>query len=416
MNILQISIYDIGGGAERVAWDLHNTYLKLGHNSCLVVGWKRSDSPTVIGLAKERYSLNWFVNGILRRLEKYSGIQAWSYRGFLRWWRKNKQNWDIVHFHNLHSSYFNIGILPEITRTHPIVQTLHDCWTFTGHCAHPFLCERWEYGCGKCPDLSYYPSISSDRTRFNWKRKKRIYEKAMPVLVCPSLWLKKMVEESFLKNMCCEVIYNGIDLTKFSSVFDKKSIREQIGLPKDKIILLFVANGGLHNSHFKDPESLLEAFQILIKKDFNNKIVLLSIGGKKRELPKEIDPYIIQLPYTQERLEQIYQAGDIFVYPTKADNCPISLIEAMACGLPVVTTDIGGCRELVVDSETGIIVSPNNPIEIVEAVKRIINEGAQRYGMKGRERAENIFGSQRMAEQYLNLYKELIREKRSTYD
>lgn len=410
MNILQVSIYDIGGGAEKIAWDLHNSYLNLGYNSTLVVGWKKTTANTVINLSKERYSVNWFINGIIRKFERYSGIQALGYYNFSEWWKKHKFHFDIVHLHNVHSSYFDIGILPKIAETHPLVQTIHDCWTFTGHCAYPFSCLKWKSGCGNCLDMASYPGISTDSTRFNWERRKRIYNKSKPVIVSPSQWLINLVSESHLKHLQIKLIHNGIDITRFNKG-NKHALRTELGLPVNKAILLFVANGGLRNSsHQKDPATLLKCIEILAKETDCRDFMLLSIGGQAQELPIELRKYVMQLPYTTYGLENYYQIADVLVYPTKADNCPLVLIEAMASGLPIVSTDIGGCREMLCEYSKGYIVQPKDPRSMAAAIKTSVM--SNNYDtIENHCQLADKFTATHMTKQYINLYKEIINRK-----
>jgi len=75
------------------------------------------------------------------------------------------------------------------------------------------------------------------------------------------------------------------------------------------------------------------------------------------------------------------------------DNLPTAIMEAMACALPVVSTDVGGVGEMVRDGETGLLVSQNDPIATAEALNRLITnpELAQSFGRKGRERAKEVF-------------------------
>jgi len=412
MDILQVSIADINGGAEKVAWDLHCYYLAQGNNAHLFVGWKRSCDDNVTCILGSKGSIRWLINRGLAKIEKYTGIQAWGYRGFLKWWRSNKKYYDVVHFHNLHSSYFDIGVLDEVCRTHPIIQTLHDCWTFTGHCAHPFDCKRWQVGCGSCPDLLSYPGIYLDKTKLNWQRRKKIYERVKPVLVCPSLWIKNMVEKSFLKEIRCEIIPNGIDFHPLLQI-SKDAIRTSLQLPTDKFILLFVANGGLRTTHYKDPQMLLNVLEILLRDPYlQDKVLLVSVGGEQVPIPECLSRYVKQFPYEKSKLELFYQSADIFVYPTKADTCPLVLLEAMMAGLPVVTTDVGGCGELVINNETGFVVTPGSSVAMAEAVKKLITIGPEKYGLAGAERARAKFTLQKMGEQYLDLYRDLIESKR----
>ncbi|MCZ7574929.1 MAG: glycosyltransferase [Ardenticatenaceae bacterium] len=409
MKILQVSFADVNGGAEQVAWDLHQAYLQMGHQSLLVVGRKRSQGQdNVVGLVPERFSHAWFPYQLIVELERRSGIQAMGYWMFKQWWGNSHKRWDIVHFHNVHSSYFDLGVLPEIARTIPIVQTLHDCWQFTGHCASPKECQRWRAGCGDCPNLSAYPAIQADRTRFNWHRKQRIYLRAKPVLVTPSEWLRSLVQQSLLKHLRCELIHNGVDIQRFRQS-DRRGVQQKLGLPVEKKVLLYVANGGLKVALNRDPELALNSLRRLVVDSGRSDVILVAVGGQAG-LPQDLAPHVIQRDFLRDGVESYYQAADVYLHPTRADNFSLAILEAMACGLPVVTTDVGGCGEQVLDGQTGYVVSMGDVEAFAKATARLLDGESETMGKKAAERAKAEFSLSKMAVNYLALYQELIAE------
>lgn len=406
MKILQVSISDIGGGGERVAWDLHHEYLERGHDALLVVGEKFSDHNTVVGLNPKSGSISLILHKFVRRFEYLSGIQALGYWRFRQWWKNNNQQWDIVHLHNLHANYFDLSMLSEISKTTLIIHTLHDCWQFTGHCAHPFNCERWQIGCGHCPDLSTYPAVKRDQTRFNWKRKRKFYNIAKPILVVPSRWLQVKVESSFLIKLTSELIYNGIDTKKFHPG-NRLTMRSHLDLPLERNILLYVAHKGLNAKQFKDPEMLLEAIRILVYKKSRHNILLLVVGGIA-PLPVDLSYNVMQREDTRQNIEMYYQAADLFLHPSKADNCPLVIIEAMACGLPVISTDVGGVKEIIMDGISGSIVPSGNPDAFADAIDENLRTKNLCLSEASLEHIRSEFSLNLMADKYLALYKKIV--------
>lgn len=412
MRILQVSISDINGGAEKLALTLHNEYLKRGFSSTLLVGWKRSESDGVIGLDKPKYSFNWAVNAVNRKLERVTGIQAMGFPNFATWWTKNKANYDIVHLHNVHSGYFDISIMPTIADTHPIVQTLHDCWPFTGHCAHPFDCENWRKGCGKCPCLDTYPKVDRDFTRFNLARRVKSYELAKPMLTCPSKWMMRMLEASCLNRLPHTYISNGVE----SPVLPyrvKSELRKELKLPLDSKIALFVANTGLRHVEFKDPKLLYKILRILLKRNPAKTILLLSVGGVAQEVPEDLRTHIMQRPYQTGGMDIYYQAADVLLYPTKADNCPLVILESMANGLPVVSSDVGGSSELLGSGKAGYAISPGDPSAFADAVQGIISLNDSGFALSCRAHFDARFTLSKMVDGYIDMYKALKAAKRN---
>ncbi len=130
---------------------------------------------------------------------------------------------DLIHLHNIHGYYINYEILFHYIENEkiPIVWTLHDCWPFTGHCAHFDLikCEKWRKQCFECPQKNEYPkSVLFDNSKNNYILKKHSFNSVdKMVFVSPSYWLKNLFDQSFLNKYDCKVIHNGIDLDLFNS-------------------------------------------------------------------------------------------------------------------------------------------------------------------------------------------------------
>ena len=112
---------------------------------------------------------------------------------------------DIVHLHNIHGYFLNYALLFDFLKDAgiPIVWTLHDCWTFTGHCAHFIFigCDKWKVGCKHCPQkLSYPTSWLCDRSHRNYKIKKMVYTSIPNLILVPvSDWLAGLLRFSFMK-------------------------------------------------------------------------------------------------------------------------------------------------------------------------------------------------------------------------
>ena len=310
---------------------------------------------------------------------------------------------NIIHLHNIHGGYFQTNLLPKLAKIAPVVWTFHDMFPITGHCAHSFECEKWKTGCGNCKRLDIYPPIKKDRTKFLWKYKNKIFNSADFTIVTPSLWLKKCVEESFLKNKDTRLIYNGIDLRTFKKT-DKSEARKELGLLQDKKIVLFSADGGVKNP-FKGGEFVFEAFEKLKNR---SDVLFLNIGGKNEETSDNwLDFGYVSKPETMAKL---YSAADVYLFPTLADNCPLTAIESLTCGLPVVTFETGGVPEIVENNKTGFVVEYKNGEMLVNALEKLLDNNDLRDKMSEEAvLASKKFSSERMALKYLKLYEELLK-------
>lgn len=401
MRILQISCSDTGGGAERIAIDLHREYLRQGYESTLLVCSKYRSIPGVSGLGNGNY-LPWTItNLLLKKIAYYTGIQTGFKYLFDKWFKQNQIAWDVIHCHNLHGGYFPIEYLRILSKLSPVIITLHDEWLYTGHCACTLGCERWLERCGHCPRLKTYPPVVFDNTAAILAKRVILLKELNPTLVSPSKWLAERVKSSKL-NMSCKIIPNGIDLNKFISI-PKTIARSNLGFPQDQKLLLFVASGGLLNT-FKDGTTVLEALRI-VESHFNQGKVKLIVVGGDGGIPSDLQNSIIKAgKINQEEMNQYYSAADILAYSTKADNFPLVPIEAMACGTPIIVSDIGGCSEIVENGKTGYVVEPDNSKLLAARIVTVLKEDHTEMRQAGIKWAKSNFSLSKMTQNYLDLY------------
>ena len=260
---------------------------------------------------------------------------------FIKW--VEEYDPDVIHLHNIHGYYINIEVLFNYLAkaNKPVVWTLHDCWLFTGHCAHYSFqkCDRWKNGCFQCPQKKCYPSsLCLDSSKKNWERKKSLFTSVKNlVLVVPSKWLANQVEQSFLGMYPIKIIPNGIDLGVFKPT--SSDFRERNNLENKKVILGVASAWG--------PRKGLNDFVELSKGlDDNYKIILVGLTEQqKNELPKNI--LGITRTNNVKELAEIYTAADVLFNPTYEDTYPTVNLEAQACGTPVVSYRTGGSVESI---------------------------------------------------------------------
>jgi glycosyltransferase involved in cell wall biosynthesis len=259
-------------------------------------------------------------------------------------------NPNIIHLHNIHGYYLNYAILFEYLNelNIPIVWTLHDCWSITGHCTYfSFVgCNKWKSECYSCPQKKSYPtSWFIDRSKENFRLKKKHFTSLSNMTIVPvSNWLSDLIKESYLHKYPIRTIHNGIDLSVFKPS-DSEKFKSMYNI-QNKFILLGVANKWELRKGLKD---FVELSNLL---DSDYKIVLVGLSRKQIEqLPDNI--LGIERTESVEGLAEIYSAGDVFLNPTYEDNFPTTNLEALACGTPVITYETGGSPEAI-DESTGI--------------------------------------------------------------
>jgi glycosyltransferase involved in cell wall biosynthesis len=310
---------------------------------------------------------------------------------------------DLIHLHNIHGYYLNIELLFRYIKEKkiPVVWTLHDCWAFTGHCAHFDLidCDKWKTGCHKCPQLHTYPqSLFVDHSKESYWKKKEFFENVENMtLVTPSKWLKDLVGESFLKHYETAVINNGVDNRIFSPRDSRKS---DFGIEEGKFVILGVA------SKFSSSKGFEYFLKIAERLDGNSTILLIGLNRKQLKI---IPKNIIGVERTEniERLVEAYSIADVFVNPTLQDTLPTTNLESLSCGTPVVTFRTGGSPETI-DDKTGIVVEKGSTLELMRAINTIRRSGKRSFEEVCRRRSIDFFNSEDRFVEYLGLYERVL--------
>lgn len=366
-KILLINVTCGQGSTGRIVTGIYDELTKRGHTCMAAYG--RGSAPSGYNAYRIGSELDVRIHGVLSRVTDRHGF--YSTAATKRFIEKIKEfGPDIVHMHNIHGYYLNVKLLFEFLAASKIqvIWTLHDCWSFTGHCTHfEYLgCDKWKSheGCSKCPQLKEYPkSILMDGSVKNHAIKRRLFTAIdNMLLVTPSEWLKGKVEESYMGKYPVTVVPTGINLNVFKPTASK--LRERYGL-SDRFVILGAANP------WRERKGLYEFIKLSKELDDKYRIVMLGLKPEQKKLlPKEI----IALGRTDsiEEMAQWYSAADAYVNLTFEDTFPTTNIEALACGTPVVTYRVGGSPESLTD-ECGFGVEKGSIEEVIDALNTIKN-------------------------------------------
>lgn len=328
------------GSTGRIAREICRELMEQGQECTLAFGrWEEhcEGIPTVrIGS-----DLSCRIHGLQSRLLDNQGFGSRAAtRKFLSWVKAYDP--DVIWLHNLHGYYINLEELFLYLRSSgkKILWTLHDCWSFTGHCAYFDLvgCGKWKTGCHHCPQKGAYPkSILLDGSRRNYQRKKALFT-GIPnlTLIVPSQWLCRRVKESFLREYPVEVRYNEVNREVFRPV--SGDFRKKYGL-EGKKILLGVASVWEERKGLKDFIALSE----LLEDPYQ--IVLIGLSRDQiRTLPRKI----LGLPRTNtvQELVEAYSAADVFLNPSLEETFGMTTLEATCCGTPAIVYRDTACEEI----------------------------------------------------------------------
>ncbi len=404
MRVLQINTADTRGGAAKVAYSIKQGLEKKGHTVSMFVGQKYSSDPNIHLLNNKKSFLGrvrtklayWLANDI----DVFSSDHIFKTEEF--------KKADIVHCHNLHSNYFNLGTLEKMSSLKPVIWTLHDMWPITAHCAHSFAGKIKDTGFFACPSLDIYPPIAWHNEKYLEKTKARIYKNSNFHIATPSKWLADKVKQSVLKDKPLSVIYNGIDTNVFKPLrSDLYKLRSDLGLPQNKKIILIVAKRGQSNpwKGGNYAQKIIETFRD------HSQTFFVNLGGDINQTSNKVKT--VSYINDSEMLAKYYSAADILLYPSIADNCPLVVLEAMACGLPIVSFRTGGIPELVEHKVNGYIADYKNADDLKTGIEYLLNlppQEIEKMRQHSINKIKSSFTLDLMTDKYIQSY-ELVLSK-----
>lgn len=364
LRYVQINSF-YAGSTGAIMRNLHNGLAERSVDSYMF--WGRSRET--INDHEQRFAtkMGCLLHGAMARLTDRAGF--YSKRDTVSLLKKlDAINPDVVHLHNLHGYYINIEMLFAWLAQHrcQVKWTLHDCWSFTGHCAYftRVKCNQWKAHCADaeaCPQLRAYPkTILLSNCSKNYSDKQRIFTSVPPermTFITPSLWLRGLVKNSFFADYDTEVRCNTIDKTVFK--YTQSSFRKQHGID-DRIMILGVASEWTERKGLED--------FIRLSKELDSRFFVIVVVGVTSRQAKLLPDNILVIDRTEsaEELAKIYSAANVFFNPSTEDNYPTVNLEAEACGAPVITYDAGGCGETISLSESRAVAGYEDAVSSIK--------------------------------------------------
>lgn len=402
MNILHINTNDLKGGAAKVMMRLLEAQNKMSHHSRALVGRKESINKHVYPFDIE-----------IKEESEYEGCIDYNVFGAFNLYKNPLiQDVDVVHLHNLHGYYFHPFALSMLSHIKPVVWTLHDMQSVTGHCAHSYNCNKWLNGCGNCPYLNEYPAINKDRTSLNWLEKKEIYRQSKLFITPVSKWTGDIVSRSILNNHPMEVILNGVDVNIYRPL-DKKTSRDKYGIPHNCIIIGTVANGGATDLDKKGGKYIKIVLERLVDAGYN--ILAINVGGSKEGYQEE---YLLNTGHiaTEQEMAEIFNTFDLFLFPSLAETFGLVIAEAMACGIPTVSFDSGGIPEVIKHEETGFIAPQKNVNQLYAYTEMLVKDEdlREKFSKASRSYCVAHFDHRVVTERYLDVYEKAVQNFRDS--
>jgi glycosyltransferase involved in cell wall biosynthesis len=414
MKIIHVSSHDDGGGAARSAYRLHLGLRLLNQDSFMLVAERRSEDPYVTEVARGRGLSSRLRRLVHRHILQRSAARYASSRpregGFFSDDRseygsslaRHLPNCEMVNLHFVAGLLDYGSFFRAWSGGKPLVWTLHDANPFTGGCHTHGACDRFNQGCGACPQLG--SGSHKDLSHAIWQRKKKAYARVPNGrlhMVTPSRWLAGEVQRSsLLGRFAVSVIPYGL-ATEVFAPRDKRLAREMFGIPTESKVVLFAAQfGGWHNKGFS---LLVEALAPLPG------IHLLSVGSGVPSLTLPFPHLRTGLIDNDRIFSWAYSSADLYVTPTLDDNFPNTVMESMSCGTPVVGFEVGGVPDMVRNGVTGLLVPKGDACALRQAIRRVLDSPSLRTEMATncRRIALEEYDIRLQARRYLELYTSL---------
>lgn len=305
---------------------------------------------------------------------------------------------DVIYIHWALGGFLNFNSIKKLAQLNkPIFIFMHDMWAITGGCHHSFTCEKYMTECNNCQ--MFQGQKKNDLSRKGFKKKLNIYSKFDNLyFVSPSQWLYNCAKKSFLtKDKPIFHIPNLLDETIFKP-FDKNTAKQILNIEPDETVIAFGAVS--IDSPYKGWYYLQKALEILKQDNSLQKISILIFGsGYNKQIADAIPFKTKFLGFLDNYSITItYNATDVFIVPSLADNLPTTILECMSCGSPVVGFDVGGIPDMISHKGNGYLAKYKDSEDLAEGIKFCLHNNIKGYML-------NDFKSSLIVKKHLDLIK-----------
>lgn len=401
-TLLQFNVSANYGSTGRLAEDLGDVALTAGWKSYIAFG--RDSRPSHSELIKIGSDFDIYAHVLKTRLFDRHGFGSkYATKRLVKQIDEIKP--DVIQFQNVHGYYLNLPVILNYIaeKDIPLIWSLHDCWSMTGHCSHFALkgCEKWKTHCEKCPLVHGYPeSWGWDSSKRNYLEKKKLIE-AIPhlTIVSGSEWLANIAKQSYFQNRYIRVIPDGIDTEIFSPKEDTDDLRKQYKL-ENKFVIMASGTVWLPYKGINDFAKL----RAVLSDDY----AIVLVGMQQTDIDK-LPNGLIGIPRTKtpEELARWYSTADCVMSLSRLESFGLTPVEGFACGTPAIVYNCTSTPELITP-ETGFVAEVGNIDDVKAKVEALRSIGKEQYSKQCRKIALGKYDRSVCFNEYLKLYNEML--------
>ena len=326
---------------------------------------------------------------------------------------KDLKGVDVVHLHVV-ADWFDVpGWLETLPRRIGVVIGVHGLWHFTGGCFLYRGCDRYAsetHACKPCPILK--TSLKSVLGKDEHRRKLTAYRNCRAQFVANSLWLEELAKQSPIVKASggLRVIVPGIDTTVFKPR-DKKLWRKHLGLPMDAFVI--VTGCASLNDENKNVPWLLEQLSRLPNLE---SVIVVAFGEGAIPFPDGLAVRFTGVIRERRDLAHLLATADVFVSASLMETYGLALVEAMACGIPVVAFRVGGIPEAAPEGQGAMLCAPQDAMGLVEAITKLRNSPQlrERLGRLAHETASTRNAASSFSHRFAQLYRDCASSRENT--
>ncbi|WP_460559392.1 glycosyltransferase [Ferruginibacter profundus] len=287
---------------------------------------------------------------------------------------------DVIYIHWVLNGFLNFRSFAKILALgKPVIFVMHDMWNISGGCHYSFTCDKYKTGCHSCQ--MFMEAKEQDLSAKEFKKKMKLYANNSNLyFVSPSKWLYNCAKEALLtKNKPVFYIPNALDNTLFKP-FNKVTAKQILNIDTTETVIAF---GAVSVSNpYKGWPYLQKALEILKQEEaYKNISVVIFGSGYSKEIADKIPFKIKFMGYLADEYSTmlVYNAADVFIVPSMADNQPTTVQESLCCGTPVVGFNVGGIPDMIRHKENGYLAQYKDAADIAEGVKYCLQNKVAGY-------------------------------------